>query len=295
MARHLAQLLVRATARDEERFRDEDPRARFWRALENAATSRTQERSPSEYEAQLRNDFGPALTRRVVAHVSQGLAVLHGNEGPVAARPLALKSNVLERRIESLSTVFFQFKLRGYGSLDFSVEIAGIGHVARLLDNNFDLFMMLMEAYIPQSFYEVTPFGYPPDAISFAITADDQTREAFAESAAPRRAVMSGGGGFTRERAIMALVNGTLLVPALLALAVCYVTYKGLADERATMAANLQRLLAHEEAFMKQNNERLQGLQKIETQLIERGLQSPAPPAPAQSTPASEQQPKKTP
>lgn len=282
MARQLAQLRVRAIARDEQKFQYEDARARFWSALQNASSSKT-EGTPSEYEAHLRNDFGPALTRKVVAHVNQGLGALNSNERPSSARRLPLKSSALERRIESLAAIFFQFKLSGYSSLDFSVEIAGIGHLARLLDNNFDLFMMLMAAYIPQSFYEAIPFGYEPDAISFDISADEDTREAFVERSARSQSMMGGVAGFARERALWMLINGTLLVPVLLALGICYVTYKGLADERAIIAANLQRVLAHEETFLKQSNDRLLALQNIENQVVARVLPSTttAPP-PAQ-------------
>ena len=69
--------------------------------------------------------------------------------------------------------------------MDFALEIAGARDLAGLLDNNLDLFMMLMRAYIPDTFRQVTNVYGNADAMTFDISASPELRDAF--EGRPRR------------------------------------------------------------------------------------------------------------
>ncbi len=276
-------LEVRAVARDERRFNNNsDARTRFWRAIEEKT-------SPSEREERLKQNFGPALARKVASHLHQMWGTHIDQMPPERFRIVGPFGRAMERRMDALSGVFFTFRLRGYSSLDFSVEIIGLRSLAQLIDNNFDVFMAMMSAYIPASFREAISFYGDADAISFELMPDEELRSAFEH--APARASSRGGSASSpRDAALWLLTNTTLLLPVLLALAICYVTYKGLAEERAAMTAHVDRLLTHQEAFIKQNNERLQAMRKIEEQLIERAMQPVSQNTPPQTGATTQQQ-----
>lgn len=281
--RDIATLRVRVVARDENVYSYEEPRARFWHALTHA-TKNAAEITPELFERRLEENFGDDLKRRVVNYFHtawRGDHHQHDFPGRVVTIEKADKQGL------ALSHIFFEARVRGYGSLDFAVEIAGARDLAGLLDNNLDLLMMLMRAYIPDTFRQVTNVYGNEDAATFDISASPELREAFDKL--PRRmpSLPTAMGG--REFAIWALTNGTLLPAVLLALAVCYVTYKGLADERVIAAANQQRVLAHQEALLKQANERAQQLAAIETKLLERAIAAMPQPAAPQTTTAAPQ------
>lgn len=264
--RDLATLRVHAVARDENVYSYEEPRARFWHAATQASKSSAED-PPERFERRLEENFGEHLKRLVVHffHASWR-GDDHRNDFP--GRVITVEK--ADKQGVALSHVFFEARVRGYGSLDFAIEIAGARDLAGLVDNNLDLFMMLMRAYIPDSFRQVTQIYGAEDAVTFDISPSPELREAFEQR--PRRSpslpVAMGG----REFAIWAITNGTLLPAVLLALAVCYVTYKGVAEERAMAAASQQRVLVHQEALLKQSNERAQRLAAIEDKLIERAI-----------------------
>lgn len=278
--RTIATLRVRVVARDENLFIDEEPRARFWRAVTHA-TKTSADTAPLLFERRLEENFGDQLKRRVVNYFhTSWRGDDHRQDFP--GRVVTLEK--ADQQGLALSHVFFEAHVRGYGSLDLAVEIAGARDLAALLDNNLDLFMMLMRAYIPYSFRQVTNVYGNEDAATFDITASPELREAF--EGRPRRtpALPQAMGG--REFAIWALTNGTLLPAVLLALLVCYVTYKGVAEERALAAASQQRVLAHQEALLKQSNDRAQRLAAVEDKLLERALAALPPAQPGQTTTA---------
>jgi len=93
----------------------------------------------------------------------------------------------------------------------------------------------------------------------------------------------------SREFAVWAITNGTLLPTVLLALVVMSVTYKGVADERAIVAASQQRVLAHQEALLKESNERAKRLDAIEEKLLDRAIGSMPQPPVTQTTTAAPQ------
>jgi hypothetical protein len=270
-------------ARDENVFSEAEPRARFWRAVTHA-TRTSGETEPALFERRLEESFGDDLKRRVVRYFhTSWRGDDHRQDFP--GRVITLEK--ADKQGLALSHVFFEARVRGYGSLDFAVEIAGARDLAGLLDNNLDLFMMLMRAYIPETFRQVTNVYGNADAVSFDISASPELRDAFEGKPHRQLALPQAMGG--REFAIWAITNGTLLPAVLLALAVLYVTYKGVADERAIVAASQQSVLAHQEALLKESNDRAKRLAALEEKLLERAVGTLPPPPVAQTTPAAPQ------
>jgi hypothetical protein len=279
MADHtVATLRVRVVARDEDIFRSDEPRARFWRAITHATQNNT-ETAPHLFERRLEENFGDNLKRRIVSYFHTSWRGDHHRQD-FPGRVVTLEK--ADQQGLALSHVFFEAHVRGYGSLDLAVEIAGARDLAALLDNNLDLFMMLMRAYIPDSFREVTNVHGNEDVATFDISPSPELREAFEER--PRRALALPQAMRSREFAIWALTNGTLLPAVLLALLVCYVTYKGVAEERTIAAATQQRVLAHQEALLKQSNDRAQRLAAVEDKLLERALAALPPAQPGHTS-----------
>lgn len=192
--RNAGVLRVRVNARYEQGFR-EDRKELFWNAVRQSATISV-DASGNELEARLVRNFGRELKQKLIDYLHESWSGRgHRHDFPglsLQAAPAPIADQLL-----ALSSVFFEARVDRYGSLSFDVEIAGARELASLFNNNIELLMMFMRAYVPGTFENAIRFNMPDEALDFEMTASDQLREAFVAPAKSKRAI--GLPGASRE------------------------------------------------------------------------------------------------
>lgn len=158
----------------------------------------------------------------------------------------------LERRfVERLGGGGFGFSVKviGYGSALLAIDVTGIQNLAKLLNDNFDLFVLLTEAFVSSGFEEI--FSLPEGSVDVRSSGVEAVRSKF----------LGGGGNATPEPApadakadsrmkyVRMLIQSTLLAPVLLALLVCYVAMNAWYHERDLQKGEADRL-SHERAAL---------------------------------------------
>lgn len=177
--------------------------------------------------------------------------------------------NYVENKLELLSQIFFQVRIQGYSSLNFSLEMSSLSKVVELFNNNFDLFRMFLDAYIPRSFESSVEKFETTGKLDFEIknipteliTAFNQDVSKNESNTNVPIVQQKGSSNNDKSQWIWAIVNGSLLVPLFLALIIFYFAFVNLANERK----EFQEL---QKEMMNQSNERLKSYQKIEEQIL---------------------------
>lgn len=218
-------------------------------------------------EARLRQNLGRHLHNALIAYFSgadmRRLAEHASVQAAHEERPA--RTGLLPQHAALLPLVSFQLRQIEYGSLDLALEIAGIQQLAKLFDGNFDVFMMFMEGYLPVAFEEtLAPFHIDTEFLLFEAVPSQAVFADFASASRPSVAARM------RDKAesMRLLVNGTLVIPVLLALAVLYVAAKNVAQERGELAALRKELSVRELTLAKSAIERAAQLERAQLEMI---------------------------
>jgi hypothetical protein len=282
-------LRVRVTSREEDGFRSQDRKERFWNTYRHAPPNGLVEVSANELESRFLKNFGTQLKQKLVDYFHESWSG-RGHRHDFPGMSLQSAGPAIGNHVVALGRVFFEARIDRYGSLDFSVEIAGARQLASLFDNDISLLLMFARCYVPAAFDDATSIhSVPKDAFDFEVSASDELREVFATP--PKKGALRLPDA-SRELVLWTIANGTLIPAVLLALIVCYVVFKGTVDERASLIAAQQRLAEQQAAVLKESTQRLEQAHRLEDQLIKRGMDSLTQPQPAPSPPITV--PKKT-
>jgi|WetSurMetagenome_2_1015567.scaffolds.fasta_scaffold02226_7 hypothetical protein len=119
-----------------------------------------------------------------------------------------------------------------YSSLGFDFQIEPIEKVIRLFDNNFELFSIFLNSYIPQSFQSSITDDTDSLPISISIDYPETLKTVFNEkpktiisSKRSENAELVKPDKWDKAKWIWSLANGSLLVPVLLSLLVLYIAF----------------------------------------------------------------------
>jgi hypothetical protein len=83
-------------------------------------------------------------------------------------------------RSMALSGIYFKAKNISYGSLQFSVDVAGFEKLIDLFDQNFDLFLMMLSSFVPNAFEEAFREDYTlKNSLSFDISFPNNFEDEF--------------------------------------------------------------------------------------------------------------------
>jgi hypothetical protein len=276
---------VRVTSREEDDFRSQDRKERFWNIYRHAPPNGTVDVSANELEARLLKNFGSQLKQKLVDYFHESWSG-RGHRHDFPGMSLQSAGPAIGNHVVALGRVLFEARIDRYGSLDFSVEIAGARQLASLFDNDLSLLLMFMRTYVPAAFEDATSIhSIPKGAFDFDVSASDELREVFAT--APKKGALRLPDA-SREMVLWTIANGTLIPAVLLALIVCYVLFKGTVEERASLISAQQRVAEQQAAVLKESTQRLEQAHRLEDELIKRGMDSlpkqepqPAPPVAA--------------
>lgn len=252
---------------------EKSDRYSFWNTVMDKSLNSSYEYSIDEIENRFRDNFGISLKRNLERFFfSEDLRYMLGDRH--IERISQTQIDYVEKKIELLSQVFFQVRIQGYTSLNFSLEMTSISKIAELFNNNFDLFRMFLDAYIPRSFENSVNNFDTEGKFDFEIkNIPTELINAFNQSAplnnTPTAALIPSNSAIQPKNSnnsdksqwIWAIVNGSLLVPLFLALVIFYFAFVNLANERK----EFQEL---QKEMMNQSNERLKSYQKIEEQIL---------------------------
>lgn len=138
-----------------------------------------------------------------------------------------LLSNQIDFGIENIS----------YSSLGLDLSIEPIEKVIQLFDNNFDLFRIFLDQYIPESFLSSISASDDKLPVTTSIEYSESFKSEFEKTTNIEKTIdnISQNKSVTSskwEKAKWAwsLTNGTLVVPVILALIVFYVTFNKIDD-----------------------------------------------------------------
>ncbi len=235
-----------------------EERSSFWRGI--AIRSRhvdEKEPSPDKMENQLKLNFGIQLRNRLHEHFFNAWGQHR------EFKNVHMTTEEAEQR-KHLSLIFFELKDIKYGSLDFSVEIAGFNHLVKLFDGNFNLLEMFLNAYVPSAFSRSIEYWDLAPA-EYQVAIPELMREAFHKVQS-----LPSGHAITdsfpladqRVRWIWMITNGSLVVPVVLSLAVLFVAAKLLDQDRISLLARFDAVQKKEDALLQAQSERLQDLEE---------------------------------
>ena len=123
-----------------------------------------------------------------------------------------------------------------YGSMTMELSVAGVKDLVELFDNNLDVFKVIFAQYAPAALTQsVDGPTLPADYITCEVDASLSLSSAFSEGNKPRKL---GTSRKVQERSVEALnwlwvtSNTSLIIPAMLALAILYVAFQALQNDR---------------------------------------------------------------
>jgi hypothetical protein len=231
----------------------------FWKALvKERRFNEGTEPTTEALEERLTSWFGEHLRSRLAFHFSHVWQ---------ASRTQDI-SPLEEEQRKHISLISFRLFNLHYGSLDFSIEIAGLKHLVALFEGNFDLFDIFLSTYVPVAFAEA--IGYRDlNPTNIDIFSSPTLRSAFsAYSTVPQPVTTTPSPLMDpRMRWIWMITNGSLVVPILLSLAVLYVGARLLEREHDALSSRLDAIQKKEAALLDAQTQRLK--------VLEAGLYSP--------------------
>lgn len=167
-----------------------------------------------------------------------------------------------------------------YGSLIFGLGIYGLDQIARALDQNFDVFVGVTEGLIYRAFD--SEFGLRAGGAEFDIRATPEARATWisgrrvvdgsaqldgVESVAAPEEAIALKDKISRVEYFSRLVQGSLFVPVILALIVCYVWMNAWDHERDRAKADADRLSTERTALLEFAKSQLSALSQQNTEL----------------------------
>jgi len=180
-------------------------------------------------------------------------------------------------RIPGLEQIFFETHIDGYQSLEISVGIAGLQQLANVFDGNFELFLMFLNAYVPDAFNDTLYRWDIRDKFRYEVVPDKETNLAFDRIGRDSSTIVGEAGDSSavgaRARLAWIVANTSFVVPVILALVVLFVVYRSLDEERDLLSERMDAILARQDAIIELQNKRVASLQKLEDFLIEQFLE----------------------
>jgi hypothetical protein len=216
---------IRVTAKDESRRlpTKEAPPTLFWKSIEDPLSGEIDNAFVRRAEAYLHTHFGTNLKSVLVNGLVESRMVLSTTE-----------KRSFEFRISSLS----------YETLDLSVLIAGLPMLVDFFDNNFDLFKMALDNYVPIAFDKTIRTGkLRLENVDFEITFSDNITKVFSEKSSAQHetsVTKTQGGSLQRSERFQWLwlaSNTSLIIPVIL---IIVVFYSAIRDMRATRDLSFQ-------------------------------------------------------
>jgi hypothetical protein len=123
-----------------------------------------------------------------------------------------------------------------YGSMTMELSVAGVKDLVELFDNNLDVFKVIFAQCAPAALIQsVDDLTLSADYITCEVDASLSLSRAFSEGNKPRKL---GTSREVQERSIEAIKwawvtsNTSLIIPAMLALAILYVAFQALQNDR---------------------------------------------------------------
>ncbi|CAG4919175.1 hypothetical protein [Paraburkholderia saeva] len=199
-----------------------DRRTRFWAQVERVARS-VSGITPDQGESIIETALPSRLTRSF------------------SSRRRRISEYNTTAALDAEAEYAFKVRVVDYGSALLSITATGVNDLAQLLDKNFDLFIALTETYVASGFQET--FMLPEGSIIANASGFESARANFVGAGA-RGGSSSAGDAKPDSRLnyIRGLIQGTLILPVLLALLVCYVAMNAWDHERDRQRGEGDRL-----------------------------------------------------
>ena len=270
---------IRIRLPDESVAASDDQRRAFWDWIREEGSSHYNEMSSVSFEAELRRSFGRKLHHFLVEHFHEGW--LGSMEGTRVERSVTVSA---PEEAKLLPLVFFEVRKLTYGSLELGIEVTGAKHLAKLFDNNFDIFAAFLHTYVPAAFKtsiggqspHISAYEAIVNELRFDVLAGPGLHHSFTESpTAPLG--NSSHLAPTKAHAVWLIANASLVVPVILALSVCLVAFRGTTEQSERLAAAEMQVYENQKALVTSLAERVSELENLNRELVMtlRGKETP--------------------
>ena len=174
-----------------------------------------------------------------------------------------LNKNILAAQI------YFDVENISYASLGFDLNVEPLDKIVKLFDNNFELFCIFLNSYIPQSFFHSIDIYDNELPISVSIDFTDKYRDCFYQRQTPSNnysqtvssEILNQASKRDKAKWAWALANGSLLIPVILSLIILYIAFNKI-EKLNELHAKQYEVIQSENDKMIQNYNRLLELQK---------------------------------
>ncbi|OXC78650.1 hypothetical protein [Caballeronia sordidicola] len=163
--------------------------------------------------------------------------------------------------------LLFAFKIRriDYGSLLFSVDVVGIKNIAELFEKNFDVFVLVTSAYVRSAFG--TTFNVVEDMIEVDPIDFCEVKSAFEHNGETPSTESPDPIRLAHLKYVWNVVQGTLILPLLLALLVCFVWMNAWYHERDVQKSEREELTKERGALLELSKTQITSLVQQNTDL----------------------------
>ena len=243
-------LHITLTFRHRNGSSEEDiPRAFWSQVQQNRRNSGLDEASPRRLEERIVSSFGRDLRDTLINEFMFGRSARNRYKR-------RFPEELLEayRPVPSGTIPMFAFQVTGlnYGSLSLGLDIAGAKGLVEFFNNNYGLFQTVLTQYAPLAF-AVAATGFDSahiDGLTCTVNAPQQVVDAFNQPTATPGVALNttqqpGGRAPTNLQALnrMWIAANTSLIPAVvLALAVLFIAFQSLSNEKAEVTKAMSQL-----------------------------------------------------
>ena len=253
----------------------ETARDRFWNSVRNIVPNL--ETQTEELELRVQRRLGPKLREQLISHVFP-------NEQYYI-------SSSAEPPLRAIAPITFSASIRGYHSAIIGIDITGINQLAHLFDDNFDAFAAFFTGYFPLAFADA--LGAPTNQI-YPFTFDYAWLPSLAGSFRSSKAnegslgERSGWRDFLSDRGkwYWMAVNGTLLVPAALAVGISWSLLQEAHAQREAAMEYIKVAIQHEQVLLSRFAERDAQLKTLNDALVNAMVKKLSAPESGAATPA---------
>lgn len=271
------EILVRVEVRNQEAIDNVPPDDRFWsyfRAFEEVKypEENLSRVTNDQFERRIELNFGDRLKRYLVEYFNAPWGINTNEDDFVQVRVPNNRYFYEDRK--KLTAVFFRARVTGYSSMKFAVDTAGFDQLASLFENNFDLFFMFFNAYLPQSFAQSIHWQMKPDGLSFVIENAGALQREFVARRVKKSTKGSKGveqtddgaggrfGRYFQQLFVWLVTNLSLVIPVALATFFIFLAYSELKEYRTWLGLKEQALTAREVLIDSRYNEQYERLLK---------------------------------
>jgi hypothetical protein len=201
-----------------------------------------------------------------------------------SAQEIPAYSELLNRYAE-LSLVLFQARITSYSSMTVGLTIAGVEHLVRAFNSDFESFRIFLEGFIHPAYEDIVGERFANQLRSVLTPSAQLISEFNAPSAplpsSPSVPPASDKTPPTETRASQAaekarfawiLANTSLVIPVLLALVVLFVAFQEMNVARTQYNTAIQSLLEYQTKLLEEDRARLATYSAIQDFLIRESL-----------------------